>query len=472
MLSERPSLILTARQLGASMTQELPNSVEMHVARAARQRPRMRKARALRKAEKNERKVLRRLENAVAAGDTERAKHLQCLYLKSFSSSLKATSDANKRIKSRHRRRFDEVQSIAECLDPWAGTQAEVVAYAKRKPDGSFRVIMDFPLEHRALQTIVTRAIKPFIRLDPRQHAYANGGRNEACNRIIDAINRGGKWFTGLDIEQFYNTITRQHILQHIHIPERIADAVICAPENIRFRQTCGIMRSTLANVAREGISQGSSLSPLIAEAIIAHFLQDISTAAAIVNFADDFGVMARTLSELEAITMALTSALRRCPSGSLQLRPKSPPRRVSDGVDFLGYRFRRRKGHLSIMPSEKNQIKFFAKTLDYLRAMRRGNPGAAGRFQRYVKSWAQAFPHWDCGDDLLWPRIWVNGVARQHLPTALSFAKYAMRQHEGRFMPLHSSFPPVVRTPFDQHAVSQVEHWTDINPVGFRSIH
>jgi hypothetical protein len=146
-----------------------------------------------------------------------------------------------------------------------------------------------------------------------------------------------------------------------------------------------------------------------------------------VINFADNFAVMARTKREALAIAKALTNAARRSPFGPFELKRVTPLRHVCDGFDFLGYRFKRVAFTPTCRPSEKNEVAFFTKALAIIRRIQRRRAGAKERLQHYVRSWAAAFPLWNAGDDLFWPRFWVRGVARQYAPYALSDVEHAM---------------------------------------------
>ncbi len=85
------------------------------------------------KAAREETKLRRRIERAVAGGKNRQAKYMTTMYLQSYSAKLTATRQANHDL-SRHRRVKPKLlPEIAAGLDPWRGTDEVVVVSAKEK---------------------------------------------------------------------------------------------------------------------------------------------------------------------------------------------------------------------------------------------------------------------------------------------------------------------------------------------------
>jgi hypothetical protein len=180
----------------------------------------------------------------------------------------------------------------------------------------------------------------------------------------------------------------------------------------------------------------------LIAEIIVKGILSQFAPDVLIVNDADDFGILARSKRDANAIETALIRATARCPVGCFQLRSKTrnSVRRACDGFDFLGYHFRKRRSHVDCRPNEKNQTKFNTRVRYLAVEALDGSQDAIIRLRRYVKAWWRSFPLYDphlADGDFFWARRQVLEVTRRHAPAALPLAKIAMEWEDTDYAPL-----------------------------------
>lgn len=439
-------------------------------------RPRAEERSALRvtlqRAKRERAKLVRRLKRACDSGDTARAKGLQHLLLSSFSGRLCAAAEVNPVLKSAERAQSCELVAIASRMNAFRATDEAANAIAADKRNGGWRCLTIFGLERAALQSLACTAIRPFHTPDPRQFAIRGGGHNEAARKVHQGIADGYTWFIGLDIASFYSSIERRLLTHIIPAPARVIEHVICPPpsEAIRIRRVGRALYGLrLAEASQSGISQGSRSSPLIAELVVKEMLTRFAPDIRIINVADDFGIMARTKRDADAITLALTRASARSPAGRFQLRPKphSGPRRACDGFDFLGYHFRKRRSHTTCRPSDRNETKFNTRVHDLATKALDGSPDALTRLRRYVKAWWGSFPLHKphlADADFWWARRHVREVVRRHQRAALPLIEIAMEWGENDYAPL----PPVaelsqlrrdIRRRHPTHR-SRVEHW------------
>jgi hypothetical protein len=269
-------------------------------------------------------------------------------------------------------------------------------------------------------------------------------GRSEAAQAALNAMRNGARWFVGLDITDFFPSIDTRRLHNLIPLPDRVIDNVICPPQldDVRVRYNGHVNVLRLAEASQSGISQGSRTSPIVADIVIKHVLDGLYLPAAVINYADDFGVMARTKREVTAIAQSLIRALAHSPAGCLQLRNKvhGTARRVADGFEFLGYYFRSRRGTVICQPADKNLVNFNSKTCAYISAAEAGNPNALLHLRRYMRSWWSAFPlvsaHLN-GNDLFFARHHVHELVRRRHRRALPLTEMAMTFGDDDFAPL-----------------------------------
>lgn len=269
-------------------------------------------------------------------------------------------------------------------------------------------------------------------------------GRNQAAQAVVNAMRGDARWFIGLDITDYFPSIDTRRLHNLIPLPRRVIDNVICPPamDDVRVRYNGLVDVLRLAEASQSGVSQGSRTSPIVADIVIKHILDGLHLPATVINYADDFGVMARTKREVTAIAQSLIRALAHSPAGCLQLRNKvhGTARRGADGFEFLGYHFRSRRGTVICQPADKNLVNFNSKTCTYILAAEAGNPKALQHLRRYMRSWWSAFPlvgaHLN-GNDLFFARHHVHELVRRRHRRALPLAEMAMAFGDDDFVAL-----------------------------------
>lgn len=381
-----------------------------------------------RKAAKHTRKLQRRIERALELGNDGAARFYLARYLGSFDARLTAAIHANRRLPKHRRVHKTRLLTLARAANPWLGTNEPVTVHARAKADVGFRPIHDYGPQARTLQQLLKAGLRSFAQLDPRQFGTSNGGREAAVRSIKEGVvEQELKWFLRLDIRSFYQSIDETKIIDFVPAPREVSVNIVGPPRNVVLGQSSTIRSSTLLSASQRGLSQGASSSPIIADMIVASILGQIPADAFVINVADDFAIMARTKREVVALKEALTSAVRRCPHGNLQLIAKSPIRRVSDGFSFLGYDFRYRRLRLKCEPSRSNQTKFLVRVGCILRRMSAEPMEHAKTLQRVIKSWRNAFSQWDAGPDMLGPRLWVVQLSSRFHPVARNAVNEAL---------------------------------------------
>ncbi len=378
----------------------------------------------LRNARKHEEKLRGKIEQAHQAGKRKWAEQLTRLYLMSHDARYVATVRANRELKP-HRRVPDErLPEIAANLDPWRGSTEEVVVHFKPKASNEhdFRPIMDFGIENRALQYLVWAALEAQADLHPHQFA-TRVGRPSAAKVVKDALAAGFCFGAHIDISDCYPSFDGEVVPDLLPLPEEVTRNVLLARHlNMslgNLTHALGLEGASADSVkdyadiadaylpeARRGIPQGSAVSPLVIDLLLAPAIPELSGNGTVVVYADDFLVMAREENDAASILTALDDALIGHPAGPLRPRIVAELRPSTTEFEFLGYVFRRNGGEVSVAPSSKNLGKFkykFSKGLE--RATRSENLMAKkhrelNHLRRYVRSWTAAFSLWPDTDN------------------------------------------------------------------------
>jgi hypothetical protein len=401
-----------------------------------------------------------RINKAIGRGHMRHAFHLQRIYLKSYSAKLVAASEVNNERPVRERASYATVTKIAGRVDVWQECHEPVRVTMRSKGNGKFRPTNSFGFENRARQELLVKAMKPFLRLHPGQYAIQGGGSPAACDAVTLALQDGYRWVARLDVAECFPSLDPRRAAHLIPAPRRTIETTMvsdgpnthrdCATnaceastDEGQTRRTSGrasdttdtpsgnapdhaskrarqdtrramvgplcykISQSTEGlgsrTAGRTGIPQGSPISNLVAEALMAPVLAALPSGTVVVAHVDDIVVLTRTKREAAAHLMTLRRALAAHPAGPL-LPKYAEVRRAADGFEFLGHHFRTRYGRLHVQPKDSKRIPFLCTIMMMLR-LATAYPDRVDlpRLRRSVRSWFAQYPLWEDGPKFEW---------------------------------------------------------------------
>jgi len=152
---------------------------------------------------------------------------------------------------------------------------------------------------------------------------------------------------------------------------------------------------------AWQGIPQGSAVSSLLAEVVLAPLFTALPEGVPVINFADNFLILAPSKAEACSNVNALRCACESLPAGPLRL-VANEPRPSTEWFEFLGYSMRAHEGKASICPSNGNMERFNHIANDYEDRLSECVGDGDELFkdaERFVRSWSSAFQRWPCSD-------------------------------------------------------------------------
>lgn len=364
-------------------------------------------------ARRQEERQISKIKECMEAERYGRARDLQRVYLRSFAARLVAVYDANAKLPKWRRVTQDVLHQIAGDMHAWNGSTEPVRVRSIPKRNGDFRTVCSFGLRAKALQLLIGRAAIPFTKFSNCQFMFV-GGRAAACTAVRDHLRSGYRHVVELDIKDCYGSFDNRRLHGFLPLPRRVTEANIASDRRslTHSNDDPGDLRNREIR-SRRGIAQGSSLSPLVAETLIAAILKtlsegDIPLDVVLVVYADNILVLGRSEASVEVAATSLGRSFRNSRVGSLVLH-RTRCRRVCDGFDFLGYRFRVRAGRIAVRPSDKNLVKFAEQCCD----LRYGDKkGSFTDLERYSRSWTNSFPIWNARH--LWARgVWTTVASR-----------------------------------------------------------
>ncbi|MBE7157821.1 MAG: hypothetical protein INR62_05205, partial [Rhodospirillales bacterium] len=320
------------------------------------------------KAHKHAKKTLARIERLVAEGRTRDAAQLSRMYGHSHDAKFDALLDANKKLPRGLRTKGSELHKIADEMD-LRQSQGSATYRAERKPKGGYRPVMNFTLPARAAQLVLKRAARPLLKIRKDQFAVENGGAPAEGRRIVELAAQGYGWFIEGDIANCYASIDPDGVKKFLggNLGRMMEANALSRSVTASIRKTRRKLPSddlsNLQQQVRAGIPQGSSISPLLAEAVIASVLDDAERhsdwpkAVHLTCHADNIAVLGRTKADAECAAEILREAFTRSRFGPLELLCKDA-RSIKQGFDFLGIRFlaKRQRVYAEVSPAKMSE--------------------------------------------------------------------------------------------------------------------
>jgi hypothetical protein len=318
--------------------------------------------------------TLSRIQKAHRAGNRRQLRHLIQQYLTSYDARLAATRLARGRMHWDRRPKKHQLKSIAENLNAYQGTREEVRLILIPKGPGKFRPTLDFGIENRALQYLVLSVLYAITELHPRQFA-TRGGPPAAITEVAKAIKAGSLHAREIDIKDFYPSFDGKKLVDLIPIPKRVIERVLISehlnivPGTLHHTtmfssngaadtdQGVGSPLETYLADARRGIPQGSSVSPIVAEMLLAPVLHQVPAGGEVVAYADNILVITKNDGDADSMTESLGIALKTHPAGQLWPKIKSFP--PGGPIEFLGHRLTADEDGLRIQPTADNREEF-----------------------------------------------------------------------------------------------------------------
>lgn len=214
------------------------------------------------------------------------------------------------------------------------------------KPDGSERPLGIPTVRDRIVQMAAKIAIEPVFEADFRECSYGfrpKRSAKQALEVVRKACNNKGYYVVDADIEKFFDNVNQDKLM--ILIEQRISDRRI--QKLIRQWMRSGILYGNILTISELGTSQGSVISPLLAN-IYLNTLDGLwekygRTHGILVRYADDTVIICKnkkSANHAQSLLQYIMSKL------DLKLHPvKTKIINMWDGTegfDFLGLHHRR----------------------------------------------------------------------------------------------------------------------------------
>lgn len=225
------------------------------------------------------------------------------------------------------------------------------------KKDGQFRYIHDFGPLHRTAKQMVYRVLaEKFVAKD---FQYTLSGIQTPIKLAKAELSDGKTFFATLDIRDHFGSFSTKKLAHLLPIPKEWVDYVVGGRHAVvkleNIDPSISVSPAKLLLQAQRGLPTGSICSPIVAASSIGALTWQPSSERTLINFADNFLLLATSLSEMSKAKHELIDAVRKLPGG------KFSPRVVDEGsagesFDYLGHSLKMVAGNIEIGPNLSNQ--------------------------------------------------------------------------------------------------------------------
>jgi hypothetical protein len=278
----------------------------------------------------------------IAKGDVAGQQEAQKLMLSDPKLILSSADSANRKIKPAKRQPLEVCFYVATSIQLGEPLTEEVLVHSQKKKSGDYRPICEFGLWHRTRHELVLRVME--CHLQPRPFQYTLKGVASAIRAVKQAVGSGYIHLARLDIKSFFESFRIEKLSPILPLsPEVVEHAVFGRHMRAkgayrRAHYTSYSSWATLLAQARRGLPQGAACSPIIGVFCLSHLKWSMTKGVLLINYADDFLLLAKTQELLEAAMGELIQAMAELPGGHFvpTIMDQSS---AYKGIRFLGHR-------------------------------------------------------------------------------------------------------------------------------------
>jgi len=251
-------------------------------------------------------------------------------------------------------------------------------------------------MKDRAMQALYFLALDPIAETtaDPNSYGFrkerSTADAMEQCFRALSHKDQA-EWILEGDIKSCYDRVSHEWLRAHIPMDKTILTRWLKA----------GFMEEHTYYPTEEGVSQGSIISPVLANMTLdglerelrKQFPKSQSAKVNFIRYADDFVITGATKAVLEEKVLPLVESFLN--QRGLELsKEKTYITQIDAGFDFLGQNVRKYKKKLIIKPANKNVQAFLRKVRNIIES----NPTAsAGNLIVHLTPVIQGWANYHC---------------------------------------------------------------------------
>jgi len=261
------------------------------------------------------------------------------------------------------------------------------------KSDGKLRPLGIPTVKDRVLQQATKNVIEQVFEMKFMDCSYGfrpEKNAHQAIEQIRNYLQQGFTWIIDADIKSFFDSV--DHSLLMSCVAEEISDGKVLGL--IEEWLKAGVMAEGNIKETNKGTPQGGVISPLLANVYLHEMDKAITkwVNVRLVRYADDFVIMCKTGWMAKKTMERLKKLL-----GELKLQLSETKTQIvnseKEEFEFLGFKFRIRRGKIRITPRDKSIEKFKDSVRQLTRKHQPIKPEQmVGRLNWTVRGWGNYF--------------------------------------------------------------------------------
>jgi len=228
-----------------------------------------------------------------------------------------------------------ELEKLREELEGWTYQPGPVRRVAIPKPGGGERLLGVANVRDRIVQQAMVITIEPLFESGFSEHSYGfRPGRSQrdAIARAKEHVGEGREWVVDLDLERFFDTVNHDRVVQLLR--SKVRDRRMIRLVSMTLRS--GIWIDGKVEKSREGLPQGSPLSPLLSNIVLDELDGELERRGLnFVRYADDCNVFVSSRKAAERVLDKLTRFIEE--RLKLKVNRTKSKTGLSSTVKFLG---------------------------------------------------------------------------------------------------------------------------------------
>ncbi len=341
-------------------------------------------------------------------------------YLTSYDAKLTVLVNRIKDMRRGTKLKPNFILSLVDQITLYAGCDEIVKVNVRPKKSGSDygRPVLSFGHIERTRQEMLRRVMKDAVKEPCKNQFSTRRGVNRAIRLVKKHLVEGFVHVIEADIVSCYANYDKSKlpelfdpipakIIQEVLVPNLMGRLELYKESPLWVSQSdlnapLAILEQKADPVflkARCGLMQGSAASPLASELLLAEVMRVMTDAPGpVVNYADNFVLMAKTPNDALTMYKALFVLLRKHPAGPLSLKIEWRTFKDNGCFEFLGYIFEVTEKGFSIEPTNDNRQKFHEQVNREYKRILSKDMSPTRRMARikelrgYVNSWTGAF--------------------------------------------------------------------------------
>lgn len=203
------------------------------------------------------------------------------------------------------------------------------------KPNGGERHLGIASVRDRVVQQSLLMAMNPYFEPQFSESSYGfREGRSQkgAIEAARKHVAKGKEWVVDLDLEKFFDTVNHDRVLHLIR--ERISDRRVLKIIALTLR--AGVKIEGTVEKSRQGLPQGSPLSPLLSNIVLDKFDKELERRGLeFVRYADDANIFVGSQKAAERVLASVTKFIEQ--KLKLRVNREKTQTALSKAVKFLG---------------------------------------------------------------------------------------------------------------------------------------